>query len=266
VRTSDAPTTGVQTLEASISRVESLGSAGHGPLRAVGRCDSLGVEWLGRVPYADGLEIQRASVEARRRGRCGDRLLLMEHPAVITLGRRAQRAHVLEEEARLAARGVEIFPVPRGGDVTYHAPGQLVGYLIRDLRGAGPPDLPRFLRDIEAALVEAIASFGVRGFTVEGKTGVFVPAPGSSEAAPGLHKIASIGVGVRHWISHQGFALNVDLDLRGFDAIVPCGLRNVTMTSLARAGAGSVPDLMTRTRRAVAKSFASRFGSHDPLL
>jgi lipoyl(octanoyl) transferase len=232
---------------------------------------SFAVEWLGRVGYADGLEIQREAVEAIRSGVAGDRLLLMEHPAVITLGRSADRAHVLESDASLAARGIDVFTVPRGGDVTYHAPGQLVGYLIRDLRADGEPDLHRFLRDIEAALIEAVAEFGLQAFTVPGKTGVYLPAPApeprlenpESEAGR-LHKLASIGLGVRHWISHQGFALNVDLDLAGFDAIVPCGLADVVMTSLAEAAQDLSPELASRARSAVARAFTRRFGSLDP--
>ena len=220
--------------------------------------DGLSVEWLGQVSYAEGLELQREAVEAVRTGKARDRLFLLEHPPVITLGRRSDLAHVLESEASLAARGVEVFSVPRGGDVTYHAPGQLVGYLIRDLRAGGAPDLHRFLRDMEGALIEAVAEFGVQAFRIPGKTGVYVSGPKAAPAA--LHKLASIGVGVRHWISHQGFALNVDLDLQGFDAIVPCGLEGVVMTSLAAVRGRAESDLAPRTRRSVARAFARRFG------
>jgi lipoyl(octanoyl) transferase len=236
--------------------------------------EEFSVEWLGTVPFADGLALQRDAVESNRLGRSGDRLLLMEHPAVITLGRSSHCENLLESETRLAARGIEVCSVPRGGDITYHAPGQLVGYLICDLRAKGAPDVHQFLRDIEAALIDALAELGVAAFTIPGKTGVYVSAPAS---APAIHrqkfgrnvagrslcKIASIGVGVRHWISHQGFALNVDLDLRGFDAIVPCGLRDVVMTSIAASIPAQAPDLPSRTRRVVADCFSRQFGSLD---
>ena len=218
----------------------------------------LTVEWLGRVPYAEALSLQERRVEARRRGAAGDALLLLEHPPVITLGRRGREENVLAPPAVLAARGVEVHRVSRGGDVTYHGPGQLVGYLIVDLAARGEADAGALLRRIEAALVAAIGDLGVAGYTRPGQTGVF-----ASPGAPGpARKVASIGVGLRGWISWHGFALNVTLDPRDFDLIVPCGLRDVVMTSLARELGGAAPaDLEERARRAVAARFQEAFAA-----
>ena len=187
-----------------------------------------------------------------------DRLLLLEHPPVITLGRSTDRAHLLEDEVALAARGVAVEEVRRGGDVTYHGPGQLVGYLILNLRLRGAVDVHRFVRDLETALITATAALGVKTTTVPGRTGVFV----APEIGRPTQKIASIGVGVRHWITYHGFALNVDVDLSGFDAIVPCGLADVTMTSLAEQGADG--PLASRAREAVASAFGRAFLNADP--
>lgn len=228
----------------------------YGPVRA----PTLRVEWLGCVPYREGLLLQTDAINAVRNG-AEDRLLLLEHPPVITLGRGASRSHLRESEERLAARGIEVICVARGGDVTYHGPGQLVGYLISNLRARGAADVHRYLRDLEAALIDAVVGLGVPGVSVAGRTGVFV-----KTTARGLpdRKLASIGVGVRHWVSHHGFALNIEIDLREFEAIVPCGLHDVEMTSLAREGAGSEPGLSIRAREAIVKSFTARFGTLVP--
>ena len=227
--------------------------------RGVGRVPTLRVDWLGCVPYREGLVLQANAIETVRDGAC-DRLLLLEHPPVITLGRGGSRTHVLESEEQLAARGIEVVRAARGGDVTYHGRGQLVGYLISDLRARGAIDLHRYLRDLEAALIDAVVGLGVPGVTVAGRTGVWVKTP---QGMPD-RKLASIGVGVRHWISHHGFALNVEIDLREFEAIVPCGLHDVEMTSLAREGAGSGPELIAQAREAIVKSFTARFGTSVP--
>jgi lipoate-protein ligase B len=182
---------------------------------------------LGTLAYAEALELQLAALEARRAGG-PDRLLLLEHPPVVTLGRSAKAENLLTSRARLAARGVEVHEIARGGDVTYHAPGQLVGYLIADLAERGAPDVSRWLRGLEACLLEALAELGVPSRRIAGMTGVFVDVPGTPR------KIASIGVGLKGWLTYHGFALNVGLDLAGFDDIVPCGLAGVAMTSLAR--------------------------------
>ncbi|UCE84856.1 MAG: lipoyl(octanoyl) transferase LipB [Deltaproteobacteria bacterium] len=214
----------------------------------------LRIEWLGRVPYAEGLERQRKALEARREGSAGDVLLLLEHPPVITLGRRADRRHVLASREALAARGIELFEVARGGDVTYHGPGQLVGYPIVDLAARDARDVHAFLRGIESALVGALAALGVSARTHRGLTGVF-----AAQSRPGAprRKIASIGIGVRGWVTCHGFALNVRNDLRGFRDIVPCGLHGIEMTSVAAELASQAPaDLYARARRAVADAFA----------
>lgn len=213
----------------------------------------LEVLWLGRVPYAEALELQRRRQEAVRAGEAAEALLLLEHPPVITLGRSADPAHLLESPAALAARGVELHEVARGGDVTWHGPGQLVGYPIVDLAARGRPDVHRYLRDLEGALCDAAAELGVAARAIPGMTGVF-----AKDGEP-PRKLASIGVGLRGWITGHGFALNVDADLAGFAAIVPCGLHGVAMTSLARElGDGAPPDLGLRARAAVAAAVVRR--------
>ncbi len=227
----------------------------HTPLAGSEVKPALRCDWLGEVSYREGLVRQDEALEAVRAG-AEDRLLLLEHPPVITLGRAGRREHLLEAPAELASRGIEVVEVPRGGDVTYHGRGQLVGYLIANLRRQRSPDVHRFVRDMEAALIDAVGAFGVFGRRVEGRTGVFVEPP---EGAP-MRKLASIGIGVRHWVTHHGFALNVDIDLHEFDVIVPCGLHDVEMTSLEREGASSGPEFARRVRRELGLSFARRFG------
>jgi lipoate-protein ligase B len=213
------------------------------------------VSWLGTLTYAEGLALQDEAVAERRAGRAGDRLLLLEHPPVITLGRRADPAHLRSPAAALRARGVEVHEVARGGDVTWHGPGQLVGYLIVDLAAGGRPDVGVFLRGVEAALAGALAGLGVAAEPRAGFTGVFV----QGGAPP--RKIASIGIGVRGWVTLHGFALNVTNDLAGFDDIVPCGLPDVVMTSVARElGRAPDPALFAEARDAVADAFVRRFG------
>lgn len=211
------------------------------------------------MPYRDGLRLQEQAVAKRRSGETGDRLLLLEHPPVITLGRSAREENLRLGPEQRRAKGLETIAVARGGDVTYHAPGQLVGYLIVDLEACAKPDVSAFLRGIESALIDALAELDVPARRVHGRTGVFAGA--GADASPD-RKIASIGIGLRGWISWHGFALNVDNDLRGFDCIVPCGLHDIEMTSVARelSGAGSGPDsspLGGRARRAVERAFRS---------
>ena len=215
---------------------------------------SLRIEWLGRIGWREALEEQMKRVEARRAGAGPDTLLLLEHPPVITLGRRSDPAHLLESRAALAARGIDVREAARGGSVTYHGPGQLVGYLVIDLAARGAADVHRFLRGIESDLVAAIAELGVAAHSQPGRTGVFAAAPGRPR------KLASIGVGLRGWVSFHGFALNVSLDPADFAAIVPCGLEGVEISSLARELAGSLPaDLDERARAAVAAAFAAHW-------
>jgi len=178
----------------------------------------------GVVPYAEGLKLQEALVARRREGSIPDTLVLLEHPHVITLGSSADPAHVLMAEAEREARGVELFEVGRGGDVTYHGPGQLVAYPILDLK-PDRKDLHAYLRDLEEVLIRVAASYGVDAGRREGLTGVWTTGG----------KLAAIGVRVSsQWIASHGTALNVSSDLGFFEAIVPCGIRGESVTSLER--------------------------------
>lgn len=177
---------------------------------------------LGVREYGEVLELQRRLARARMAGAVPDLLLLVEHPPVITFGRAARPENLLAAPADVRGRGVGLFEVERGGDVTYHGPGQLVGYPILDLHGYGL-DVHLYLRRIERALIGALASVGLAAGLSAGRTGVWVED----------RKIASIGVHVARWVTWHGFALNVCTDPRDFDAIVPCGLHGVRMTSMA---------------------------------
>lgn len=179
---------------------------------------------LGRMAYAEAWALQRAVSTARIDRRLPeDVLLLVEHPPVVTLGRSTKAGNLLASPELLLARGVELFEVERGGDVTFHGPGQLVGYPIFDLTGL-KQDLHWYLRQVEELMIRAITTFGLAGSRVAGKTGVWV----------GEKKIASIGVHARQWVTWHGFALNVTTDLSYFDLMVPCGIADVTMTSVAQ--------------------------------
>jgi len=184
---------------------------------------------LGTVPYAAALELQRDVARRRIIGDIGqDVLLLVEHPPVVTLGRTAKGANLIASPAYLASRGVELFDVERGGDITFHGPGQLVGYPIIDLK-RHRKDLHWYLRQVEESLIQAIAEFGLNGERVDKYTGVWVDTD-----RPNRRKLASIGVHARDWVTWHGFALNINTDLHYFDLIVPCGISGVTMTSVAR--------------------------------
>jgi len=160
-------------------------------------------------------------------------MLLLEHPPVVTLGRSSKPSNLLVDEAELARRGIELFEIARGGDVTYHAPGQLVGYPILDLDARGRCDVHDHLRRLESGLIDALEILAVPARRIEGWTGVFVDRARSRRSGGRERKIASIGVGLRRWVTYHGFALNVSLDLAGFEVIVPCGLEGVEMTSVA---------------------------------
>jgi lipoyl(octanoyl) transferase len=182
--------------------------------------DELSVHWLGRVSFAEALQLQEKLVaEKRADSSLTDELLLLEHDPVYTIGRTPDQSS-LRGQAHLPH---PLFPINRGGQATYHGPGQLIGYPIIDLRNYGQ-DLHRYLRWLEELLIEVLAEIGIAATTRQGLTGVWVED----------RKIASIGVGVRHWITMHGFALNVCGDLAPFDHIVPCGIANVTMTSVER--------------------------------
>ena len=210
------------------------------------------------MSYADALELQRAAARARIDGTLADDLLLLvEHPPVVTTGRSTKAANVLLTPDAFAARGVELFDVDRGGDVTFHGPGQLVGYPIVDLQ-QHKEDLHWYLRQLEAALIVALSRFDIRGERSAGQTGVWTAG----------RKIASIGVHARQWVTWHGFALNVTTDLSYFDMLVPCGIANVTMTSieqeLLRRNAGAClapsPELANEAREAVIGGLAETFG------
>ena len=197
---------------------------------------SLHVVRLGRVAYDDALEIQTRHVEARRSGEAGDTLLLVEHPPVITLGARNRIAasHIVASEAELARQQVAVVQTGRGGDVTYHGPGQLVGYPILDLR-PDRCDVHQYVRDLEEALIRALRSFGIAGVRVAGLSGVWVGNAGHEE------KIAAIGVRISRWITSHGFALNVSTNLEHFRLIVPCGIADRGVTSIERVLGRLVP-------------------------
>jgi lipoyl(octanoyl) transferase len=185
----------------------------------------LEVRRLGRVPYVEALALQRSLVEERRAGAIPDTLLLLEHPHVLTLGVRGDggRSHILATDEALASRGIEIHETGRGGDITYHGPGQIVGYPIIDLN-PDRRDVHRYVRDLEAVLIAVAGDYGIEAGRVEGLTGVWV----------GDEKLAAIGVRIARWITSHGFALNVTTSLDHFELIVPCGIADRGVTSLQR--------------------------------
>lgn len=181
---------------------------------------------VGRVAYAEALEWQRRLVAARSAGQAGDMLLLLEHPPTISLGVRADPAHILLPAAELAQRGVAVVRSDRGGDVTYHAPGQIIGYPILKLAQHGA-DLGRYVRNLEEVIIRTLATYDLEGLRVPGLTGVWV--------AGGRAKLCAIGVRLSAaGITSHGFALNVNPDLAGFAQIVPCGISDRSVTSLAQ--------------------------------
>ena len=209
---------------------------------------------LGTRSYASALELQRDVARRRITGEIAeDVLMLVEHPPVVTLGRTAKGNHLIASPAYLASHGVELFEVERGGDITFHGPGQLVGYPVMDLK-RHRKDLHWYLRQVEEVLIQSIEPFGIAGGRVDRYTGVWVDADRDSR-----RKIASIGVHARDWVTWHGFALNVNTDLRYFDLIVPCGISGVTMTSVAReAQQGSVD--MQAVAGEVTRAFGQVFG------
>ena len=213
---------------------------------------------VGRISYAEGLRIQAEVVAARKAQQIGDTLLLFEHPPVLTLGRNSTRANILATDQLLSEKGVEIHEINRGGDVTYHGPGQLVGYPIFDLRGdlpgkrgphLGPVD---FVRLMEEALILTCKDFGVPAQRICKLTGVWTLAGGSIREK----KIAAIGVHVSQAVTSHGFALNVTTDLRDFDWIVPCGITDRTVTSLELES----PQTPSPTLEQAANTVSANFG------
>jgi lipoate-protein ligase B len=201
---------------------------------------------LGLVPYADALALQRTLHAQRVAGAIPDTLLLLEHPPVITLGKAFHPEHLRYAREFYAQQGIELHPTDRGGDVTCHNPGQLVGYPIFDVAQHGR-DLHKFLRDIEQAIIDALRAFGVEAHREAGYTGVWV----------GDAKIAAIGIKVTKWVSMHGFALNVNNDLRLFQTIVPCGIADRPVTSLQQVLGRAVR--MERVKHAVARAFEQVF-------
>lgn len=236
---------------------------------AEGRGEFLVVD-LGLRKYAEALAFQRAVAEARIAKRIDrDVLILVEHPPVITLGRTAKDAHLLASREVLAARGVELFEVERGGDVTFHGPGQLVGYPIVDLT-EHKRDLHWYLRQVEEVIIRAVAELGVKAERHAGKTGVWTAERGGGAEGASMagRKLASIGVHARQWVTWHGFALNVTTDLSYFDLMVPCGIADVVMTSVEReliecadgVCFAASPALGEDARGQVVQSFGEAFG------
>ncbi len=183
----------------------------------------LDVRHLGLVAYSDALDLQNELRAARGEGRVGDTILLLEHPDVITFGRSAGQGTALMDDATLRSTGYDVFRVNRGGDVTWHGPGQLVGYPILDL-APRKRDVHAYLRTLERVLIDVLAEYGIDAMRRDGYAGVWLD---------DRRKIASIGVGLRRWLTMHGFALNVCCDLKRFRAIIPCGLEGVEMTSMS---------------------------------
>jgi lipoyl(octanoyl) transferase len=201
------------------------------------------VRRLGLMPYAEALALQRQLVEERRAEAIPDVLLLVEHPPVLTLGVRGDggRSHILASPDALAAQGIEVFETGRGGDITYHGPGQIVGYPIIDLK-PDRCDVHRYVRDLEEVVIRAAADYRIEAGRIRGLTGVWV----------GNEKLAAIGVRISRWITSHGFALNHTANLSHFDLIVPCGIADRGVTSLERLGC-------TADRRDVEERLAHHF-------
>jgi lipoyl(octanoyl) transferase len=214
---------------------------------------ALHIRRLGRVAYDEALELQRTLVEERKADRIPDTLLLLEHPHVLTLGvrRGGGRANILATPQRLTELGVGIYDTGRGGDVTYHGPGQLVGYPIVDLR-PDRQDVHRYVRDVEEVLIRACGDFRITAERLEGFTGAWVQHP---ERGP--EKIAAIGVRIARWVTSHGFALNVNTDLEYFRLIVPCGISDRGVTSLERETGR--PVAITAVEESIVHHFGSVF-------
>ena len=235
---------------------------------------------LGSLDYATGLRLQQKLVELRKNGHIGDVLLLLEHTPVITLGRNANASNVVASPEQLAQLGVELFECDRGGDVTFHGPGQLVGYPIFDLRGFPSAESTRktlgvveYVRRLEEVLIRTCADFGIPAQRIAGLTGVWTtsaseglglsPGPGGSETRPYTGtdeaKIAALGVHISRGVTSHGFALNVNADLSFFDLIIPCGLATKSVTSMARQLTREIS--MQEVAHTVTRGFGKVFGS-----
>ena len=222
-------------------------ASGHGCGYHIG-VRNLEIRRLGKVPYAAATVMQRALVEERRAGRVPDLLLLLEHPHVITLGVKADaaRSHLIATPELLAARRVEVHESGRGGDITYHGPGQLVGYPILDLK-PDRCDVHKYVRDLEEVMIRVARDFGLESTRVKGLSGAWL----------GADKLGAIGVRIARWITSHGFALNVTTDLEFFRLIVPCGIESGGVTSLSRAAGRHIP--MADAEASVVRNFTSVF-------
>lgn len=217
----------------------------------------LHIHRLGRVPYGPTLALQERLRDARIEGHVPDTLLLLEHDPVITFGRGAKEEHLLASAESLAARGVERFDIGRGGDVTYHGPGQLVGYPIIDLR-PDRQDVRRYVWMLEELMIRTAASYGLSAGRIAGLNGTWVEE----------RKIGAVGVRLRKWVTMHGFALNVNTDLSAFDLIVPCGIADKQVTSLARELARDVDmdEVIDTVGRHAAEVFGQPAVWHDGLV
>ena len=202
---------------------------------------------LGRTRYAEAWDLQQRVFDLRLRGLIDDVLLLTEHEHVYTLGKGGDANHLLASDAELSKDGTEVFRIDRGGDITYHGPGQIVGYPILDLNNYSP-DIHKYLRSLEDVLIDLLHAFGIKGEREAGMTGVWVRG----------EKIAAIGVKVSKWITMHGFALNVNTDLQKFERIIPCGIFHKGITSMQRTLGREVP--IEDVERKLAESFSGVFG------
>ena len=225
-----------------------MSSATPGPER------TLDIHRLGRIDYASALGLQERLLEARLAGQIADTVLLLEHDPVVTLGRGAKQAHLLASREVLRAQGVAFFETGRGGDVTYHGPGQLVAYPILDLN-PDRRDVRRYVKNLEEVMIRIAAQHGLVGRRVEGLNGAWV----------GERKIGAVGVRIRRWVTMHGFALNVSTDLSAYDLIVPCGIKDKEVTSLEReTGARvSMDEVMAQAGNQLAQVFEARVRWHD---
>ncbi|HYP28297.1 MAG TPA: lipoyl(octanoyl) transferase LipB [Blastocatellia bacterium] len=205
------------------------------------------VRRLGLIDYSDGLALQARAVERLRAGEAPEQLFLLEHPHVFTLGRGADGSNILADRGRLESLSIEVHETGRGGDVTYHGPGQMVGYPIINLK-PDRCDVHRYVRDVEEVLIRVVGDFGVTGERIKGLTGVWV----------GNEKVAAIGVRIARWVTSHGFALNVNTDLDYFRLIVPCGITDKGVTSLARLLGREVD--MREVASSVERNFGEVFG------
>jgi lipoyl(octanoyl) transferase len=207
----------------TINEIDRAATDNHRPPATGHRLPNCEARWLGLTRYADGLRLQERAVDHLREGRGTEQLFLLEHPHVFTLGRGADSRNILASSEQLRERQVEVYETGRGGDVTYHGPGQLVGYPIINLK-PDRCDVHRYVRDLEEVLIRTVADFKIAGVRIAGLSGVWV----------GNEKIAAIGVRIARWITSHGFALNVNTDLDYFKMIVPCGITDKGVTSISQ--------------------------------